>query len=341
MKADRNLDILRAIAVLAVLVAHCLPLSPLQQAVGHYGVLIFFVHTCLVLLLSLERQSGEPRLAARFYIQRVFRIYPLSILCVLTSLAFRIGWPDGVFPPRSGISIAANILLVQNFLRESSISAPLWSLPYELQMYAVLPAISAFVRTRGTRALFTIVGLSILIPIAELAVFGQLLITTYLPCFMGGVLAFVCYRSPRRVVWWLWPVCVIDVFGAYLFLGLHWSSAVADAWLVCIALGLLLPLFRAAPENSVARAAGLLARYSYGIYLSHVPLLWLCFHGMAGFSGATRWVTFIVLMTIVPVGLYHLVEEPMIRLGKALSSKAVRAASPRALLLPADSSRGA
>ena len=79
----------------------------------------------LVLLLSLERQKMLDHLAVRFYIQRAFRIYPLSILCVLVSLAFRIAWPEPVFIPRSGQSIAANLLLVQNFLNERrSISAP-------------------------------------------------------------------------------------------------------------------------------------------------------------------------------------------------------------------------
>ena len=113
-------------------------------------MLIFFVHTSLVLLLSLKRQMGMPRLELRFYIQRVFRIYPLSILCVLVSLWFQIAWPDPIFSPRSGVSIAANLLLVQNFLREPlSISAPLWSLPFEVQMYAVLRAIFLLLRRRG------------------------------------------------------------------------------------------------------------------------------------------------------------------------------------------------
>jgi peptidoglycan/LPS O-acetylase OafA/YrhL len=321
VKADRNLDILRAFAVLVVLVAHCLPASPPQQAAGHYAVLIFFVHTALVLLLSLERQPGASGLARRFYIQRAFRIYPLSVLCVLASLAFRISWPEPVFTPRSGLSIAANLLLVQNFLREvRSISAPMWSLPFEVQMYAVLPAIFWFLRRRGMRGAIGLAAVSLAVPVAE-ALARPLpgrWITIYFPCFIGGALAYCGYGSRRWLPWWLWPV-VVAAFGI-----VYWvtGQTVPCEWLACMALGLLVPVFQQAPANALSKAAGLVARYSYGIYLSHVPMLWLCFQRLPAFSMAARWLSFAALMCIVPVALYHLLEEPMIRAGKALSFRA-------------------
>src|SRR5579864_4746600 len=57
-----NLDLLRATAVFCVVLSHVAVfegrayLGPLNlQGLGIFGVLIFFVHTCLVLMLSLER----------------------------------------------------------------------------------------------------------------------------------------------------------------------------------------------------------------------------------------------------------------------------------------------
>ena len=82
-----NLDILRSLAVLLVLVSHTLLYS------GHFGwcgwmgltgVSIFFVHTSLVLMWSLERDPHT----GRFYIRRAFRIYPLwLVILTLTLLA--------------------------------------------------------------------------------------------------------------------------------------------------------------------------------------------------------------------------------------------------------------
>ena len=318
MQADRNLDILRGIAVLAVLVAHCLPASHLQQGAGHYGVLIFFVHTALVLLFSLERHQGPPGLARRFYLQRAFRIYPLSILCVLVTLALHISWPEHVFTPRTSLSIAANLLLIQNFLREiRSISAPLWSLPFEVQMYLVLPVVFWTLRKRGMGEAVVLTVLSLALAVTEGLVrpFPGRWITMFVPCFMGGALAYCRYGAGRRFSWWLWPIA-IAVFGAtYSISG---QTAIFD-WVTCIALGLVVPLFREVPVSLVSKLAALVARYSYGIYLAHVPLLWLCFQRLPAWPAAAQWGLFAVLICTVPVALYHLLEEPMIRAGKGLS----------------------
>jgi peptidoglycan/LPS O-acetylase OafA/YrhL len=59
--------------------------------IGSFGVLLFFVHTCLVLMYSMERSNLEGRrLADNFYIRRIFRIYPLSIFAVLAAVALHL-----------------------------------------------------------------------------------------------------------------------------------------------------------------------------------------------------------------------------------------------------------
>jgi peptidoglycan/LPS O-acetylase OafA/YrhL len=60
-------------------------------AAGQLGVLLFFIHTSLVLMMSLARlEKSEGGLAARFYIRRAFRIYPLAIVAVLSVVALQI-----------------------------------------------------------------------------------------------------------------------------------------------------------------------------------------------------------------------------------------------------------
>jgi len=57
-----NLDVLRAIAVLMVFFYHLLEYGYFSERrvnrLGQFGVLIFFVHTSLVLMMSMERNSG-------------------------------------------------------------------------------------------------------------------------------------------------------------------------------------------------------------------------------------------------------------------------------------------
>ena len=109
-----NLDVLRAIAVVLVFAQHLAKRNYVETFAwmptaswGLFGVLLFFVHTCLVLMYSMERShlTGWP-LLKNFITRRVFRIYPLSILAVLTALALHLdsdingirGLSHGPFP---------------------------------------------------------------------------------------------------------------------------------------------------------------------------------------------------------------------------------------------------
>ena len=101
--ASSNLDVLRAIAVLLVLAQHLSRRMHIEHiawvptsSLGLFGVLLFFVHTSLVLMYSLHRSKDRcglhgPPLLRDFYIRRAFRIYPLSILAICVALALHLG----------------------------------------------------------------------------------------------------------------------------------------------------------------------------------------------------------------------------------------------------------
>ena len=91
-----NLDFLRAAAVTFVLVFHVALFFQKTRfgigGIGQWGVLIFFVHTSLVLMSSLQRQNtgGFARSYGVFTIRRWFRIFPLSGLVVLVVVWLRL-----------------------------------------------------------------------------------------------------------------------------------------------------------------------------------------------------------------------------------------------------------
>ncbi|MGA2447879.1 MAG: acyltransferase family protein [Polyangiaceae bacterium] len=294
-------------------------------ALGHWGVLLFFVHTCLVLMQSLERlQRRIPSahvLFTAFMVRRCFRLLPLSILTVLIVALLRlpVGHLHGgqfLSVPTRFPDVVANILLVQNLSHVESIEAPLWSLPLEMEMYLVLPLVFMFVRSRPTAlraiglwAMACAVGL-----LCDRYRIGEM--PAYGPCFLAGV---VCYRLPRARTpraYWLWPLTLTAVTAVYVG-----RQSLATGWLCCLAVGLAIPQLSEMPRGLLARACHYVARYSYGIYLWHFILIWFAFARLAAAPLASRWVVFVVLLIGVPVTLYHLVEAPMIRVGAATARR--------------------
>jgi peptidoglycan/LPS O-acetylase OafA/YrhL len=328
----RNLDVLRALAVLLVLFAHSTPAmtfgseairDTIEVRVGRFGVLLFFVHTALVLMMSLQRNSST----SRFYIQRIFRIYPLSIFLVAIVLYFHVPpMPPKTFEWPHPARIVENLLLIQNFvaplksysavrvIANNSLSSPLWSLPFEIQMYALLPAVFYFVRKHRTEGAVVLLAASIVMAIAEKSIFPtSSWLMEFFPCFMAGVLAFTLLDRTPRLSAYLWPIAICTVAVACFALGM---SSLAQ-WGACILIGVSIPLFDEMAESYVTRVAFVIARYSYGIYLVHVPLRWLCFEHVQA-SPWFRWPCYILFVTTLPRFLYHLIETPTINYGRRI-----------------------
>jgi peptidoglycan/LPS O-acetylase OafA/YrhL len=312
-----NLDLLRALAVLIVYFAHLLMVFRVDRLWGlisvydlsQAGVMIFFVHTAFVLMLSLERQKESgPSLFRVFYIRRAFRIYPLSCLTIVVVLAASIPqFPGEPFHAPSGWTTLANLTLTQNLIKSPPILNVLWSLPYEVQMYLVLPFLFAVVRRRGQWVPLLLWGLSVaLLLVVRVKGMGLLV---YVPCFLGGVVGYGLWRAPRfRLHPSLWFVVILIALAMHVALPLRFAS-----WLAGLLLGLAVPQFRAFQSPLICRPSALVAKYSYGIYLSHCAIFWLALPGHP--------VLLTVLSICVPIVLYHLVEDPMVQLGRRLTTK--------------------
>lgn len=324
-----NLDLLRAVAVLLVLVAHIcevhdLDYGDVQYRMGQLGVMLFFVHTSLVLMQSLERQNLEgSALFKRFYVQRLFRIYPLSIVFVLSIY---------VLGPQTYtlFELFTNLTLTQNLAYTRNMSGVLWSLPLEVQMYIVLPFLYVFFKNRPVRWLLILwlatIPLAILIP----GITRRLTIFIFVPCFLGGVIAWRL-QDRERLPAWLWPIllallCVL--FGAF-------SDPRAEnvgRWSVCLALGLAIPYIRQLETPRLNQLSKTIATYSYGIYLFHYPLLYIAFEYLAHLPTALQWLLFVSSLWAATYFGYHLIEHPMIKLGvqwsvRRITGKAVAPAS--------------
>jgi peptidoglycan/LPS O-acetylase OafA/YrhL len=335
-----NLDLLRSVAVLAVLADHIVGTFGITQsppflwALGRWGVLLFFVHTSLVLMMSMERHGlSGLRLHVTFYIRRFFRIYPLSIAVVAGVLVAHIppnSWTVGFKHPDLA-TIFSNFFLCQNLISRPSVTGPLWSLPYEVQMYLILPGLFMFVRKTTAGHLAGLWLGSVVVGLAQpwLAAtnqgrrmhLGGLGIAEFIPCFLVGVIAYhiLCKGQKPRLPFWIWvsTICVVAV--AYL----RWNASAGyvgyPEWICCLAIGLVVVHCVESRNRTLNFLTHQLAKYSYGLYLGQVPVLWLAFVKLNYLSLPLRWSLFLFLIVTVPFASYHLIEHPFIKLGTALT----------------------
>ncbi len=339
-----NLDLLRTIAVLLVLGQHLffkLPFETLHwlasRTPGVFGVFLFFVHTSLVLMLSMQRSSleGAP-LVKSFYTRRVFRIYPLALITVLIVWLLRLdsdvnGVQGLTYHPvaLSARGTLAHVFLIQNLLGVKSNPDVLWSLPFELQMYVVLPFL--FLWIRGKPMIWPLLGLwcaSVAAgwmqprvhQLVESHGINLLSILPYVPYFLPGVMAFTLL--PRRPVLrsWLWPVFILLLLLVYLAFPND-----SLGWVLCLALGLMLPMFQEIKSVWARRVSLQVATYSYGIYLTHSLCLWFAFEVLRSQPAWIKAPVLIASLVLLPVLAYHWVERPLIQVGQGLASRWTRA----------------
>jgi peptidoglycan/LPS O-acetylase OafA/YrhL len=338
-----NLDVLRAVAVLCVLLDHLLwriladDWHYVEQVLGRTGVLLFFVHTALVLMRSSQglyaTADGTAGWVKAFYVRRWFRIYPLSIAVVafIVVTALPAGTTRGM--------IAANVLLIQNLVGSPNLESVLWTLPIEIQMYVLLPLCFLFAR-RGARPAFglflaaVLVGIPICLthPKQELSI-TPLALAIFGPCFMSGVLAYGILSSAgaqrRRFDGKWWPLILLAAVAVFsLALQPAWNSPIRG-WPLPLTVGLMIPLFSDMPSSFLSKAAKVVAKYSYSIYLLHVPLLIIAFVKTPG-SLAVHLAVFGVLMIVVPYLAYRFIEDPGIRIGQRIAGVISRRAPARA-----------
>lgn len=327
--SSSNLDLLRSLAVIFVVISHLIAIHQpiptirinetsgyLTVALGYWGVFIFFVHTCYVLMGSLSRQAqqeGKKHLAYRFWVQRIFRIYPLSMTTVLAVTA--ISYFSG--SDLNAVVILSNLFLIQNLTDVNSTPGPLWSLPFEIQMYLLLPAL--FLLIYKKRRTYLIIVLWLLSVGATVFFAGRGWshgFIKFIPCFLPGVLAFTLYEVKRILpAIFLWGYALIGAM-CYPLLVAYDSQMYWLAWPLCLVLGLLIALTKEIQNKLIKLVSEKVARYSFGIYLVHVPCIEWAFAKVHGISYSMQWLLFACATTAVTYLAYHLIEKPGIDFGR-------------------------
>ncbi|MFJ8535583.1 acyltransferase family protein [Streptomyces sp. NPDC093591] len=142
------LDALRGIAALVVVFDHSSysflaefrrELMP-EFNTSRYGIMVFFLVSGYIIPASLERRGC----VRRFWVGRLFRIYPLWAVVVTAVLAANLMGIAQVrdFGGQSAASVAvAHVTLLQELLATPNLLLVLWTLSYEMAFYLLVVAL--------------------------------------------------------------------------------------------------------------------------------------------------------------------------------------------------------
>ncbi|MCW5590485.1 MAG: acyltransferase [Burkholderiales bacterium] len=316
----------------------------MQLGFGWLGVYLFFVLSGYLLASQLATQSLSGPSVLQFWRRRFLRIFPgvwfqVAILVVLSWLGI------ALIAPFTGTQVLMNLMLWINMppWMQPPLNGVYWTLPIEFSFYLALPFIVAIQRRVGWRTTFVI---ALLIALAWRAgvmaayrgdhMVSRLPILDALP---GSLASFMAGVAISNVEWSPTPArrrAFIALIAAALLAMEYWLLANRDTYwtghwmlaiwnpVVSVIIGLgVLALLRPPPELAFLGRRELvwLGEVSYGIYLWHLPAIYLVrmvggesLNSPAG-SGIALVAT--VAITLVMAALsFHLVERPMMRLGK-------------------------
>ena len=334
-----DIDGLRAVAVVSVLIYHAFP-SVLPG--GFFGVDIFFVISGYLITSIINKQISDQRFSiADFYLRRIRRIFPALIL-VLTA-TFAIGW--FLLPLHEMRSLGTNIvgsaLFVQNFVLLSQVGyfdvaaakkplLHLWSLGIEEQYYVLWPLALLLIRRWSLNGLVAVAALAVASFILCLIVGPQapdyafylpvtraweLLVGSALALWHGGRIASfeVHKRTLNRrpdIAAWCGLAAILISFGAYR------PGMLDPGWLS------LMPVFGTAVliggggsllhhRLLAARPTVFVGLISYPLYLWHFPLMaYTRIHFVDGVR-IRHMLAILVISGILAWLTYVLVERPL------------------------------
>lgn len=286
-----NLDALRAVAAIAVVVSHAWPLAegpgtiePLESlfgiSLGGSAVLIFFFVSGLLISQSAARWTNNK---SRFVQARIMRIWPGLAVALLVSAGLAIIFGSSAGPVEFVLYVLRGLALVSiqhtlsgawaNVPYPGAVNGPLWTLFYEVVCYICCASIiwarhwSMALRIAGGIAALLAIFIALQVP--SLAYRLHVLA----PLAFAFALGHIAWRCQKYIflgrLSWLGTVILLAI-AAYLPMG---------AWTLVWALALMVLLLAYTLPN-IEMPLDL----SYGIYIYGWPVAQACISLLPGLS---------------------------------------------------------
>jgi len=357
-----GIDVLRAIASLAVAVAHVvqttLPATFAGNAawvtLGSFGVGLFFVISGFCIhapLVRRELEGADTRIDYRaFYMRRFLRLYPAHLGALILSVAAAafVATPPGAVSLVSVTTpgqLAAHLLMAHTFFRSAYYSgnSVLWTLAIETHFYLAYPIFLALRRRLGTgRVVVALLALSVALTVAGRLSGSALdvVLASALPRWWEWVLGcliveWVLSRSPRFGPGFLSltaialgslavGVAIVHVHGGSFARGFVWP-------LVFGAVVIAGAWTRPARAWLVPRALLAVGRASYSLYLVHPIAYHLACAALfaIGTGPSARVIGLAAAGAALTWAYYAMVERPLMNRAAGGAAGVLAGAAPR------------
>jgi peptidoglycan/LPS O-acetylase OafA/YrhL len=352
------LDLLRLLAVLAVLFYHFCFWGPASQGVpqvafpslagfaqyGFLGVPVFFIISGFVIAYS-----AEGRTAWGFAIARFSRIYPTFVICMtmtfLTILAFGQPHFEATF-----VQWLANLFIAAPALGQPYIDTSYWSLVIEVVFYAWVAAfMAAGLFPRRIDAIILIwLGITFANELTvDLPLFEKLFMADDSGFFAVGLLIYAFYRGRRDIVLYCLfalasGTAVFQALHKLERLGVHTGGTFNNWVVVTICLVSIAVIFLATRIKRIPLPAGLIlaaGSLTYPLYLLHMQMGYVIFLKITATAQSLSSVLAVVSgISVLAWVIWRYVERPAQKRTKAiLTTYANRLGWPSKLSAPVQS----
>ncbi len=338
MKYRREIDGLRAIAVLPVIFFH----AGFELFRGGFvGVDVFFVISgYLITTIILADQEKGTFSLLNFYERRARRILPALFIVMLASIPFAWFWllPDDMKSFSKSLVAAATYMANILFWHERGYFTatelkPLlhtWSLAVEEQYYAFFPLVLMLVWRLGKKYIFTALFVIALLSLA-LAQIGSishptaaffLLPTRAWELMVGGLVAFVIMYRKQYIDIVAQKRAITEVLGLlglalilYAVFSFNNTMVIPGLWALVPTIGTALIILFVSPQTATGKFLGSkiavgIGLISYSAYLWHQPLFVFARHRSLTKPGTLTF----LLLSAAAIGLAYLswryIERP-------------------------------
>ena len=305
-----NLNAIRFIAAFLVVVHHIEALKtriPIPNywdnkvilLIGRIGVILFFVLSgfLISLLLFKEQQATKSINIKNFYIRRIFRIWPLYYLIIISTFFiipfidfFTIeGFSKDVVWSNLFVKLCLYVILLPNLVLTLfgpvSYASQTWSIGAEEQFYLVWPFLMKYIKNKwilmfGVIAGYLLIKFSFhLLPRNEfIIILNGYWISTPIHCMaIGGIFALLIYKNSAatkfiRNLLFATTTQVIVLIATFSSIALGFNFPHLNDEFYAILWGILISNFAAnlkrlfSMENSWSNYLG---KISYGLYMFH------------------------------------------------------------------------